>query len=98
MADDLRLAVDTERTPEAVAHTQLRHEAHHALERQPHHREVVAVDALHDRRAEPLDTVRARLVHWLARRDVGLDVLHRQRMKGHPDDLDRRALETAPSD
>ena len=45
----------------------------HQPDRQSHHAEEVAVDPLHQRRPVSLDAVRARLVHRLPRRDVGLE-------------------------
>ena len=53
-------------------------EPHEPADREAHHGEVVAVDSLHDRRAVPLDAVRARLVHRLPRLDVAPDRLSRR--------------------
>src|ERR1035437_23524 len=51
----------------------------HQLDKPPqpesHHAEVVAIHALDDRRTIALNAVRARLVHRLARRDVGVDLV-----------------------
>ena len=59
--------------PEVVAHADAPEQREHPSDREPHHREVVAVDPLDDRGAVALDAVRARLVHRLARGDVGAD-------------------------
>ena len=73
------------------ARPELSQQVDHAREREPHHREVVAVDALDKCRAVTLNAVRAGLVHGLARRNVCADALARERPERDAHGLDAGA-------
>jgi len=66
---------------EPIVDAGARHEPHQESQGEAHHGEVVTIDACDDRRAEPLDAVRASLVHRLAGGDVARDVRRGQLAK-----------------
>jgi hypothetical protein len=84
--------------PNGVADPERGEHTGQSLQRQAHDGEVVAVDARDDRRTVALDAVGARLVHRLARRDVGIDLGARERMEGDAHLLDRGVYLAAPRD
>src|SRR5215210_4455454 len=83
---------------EAVLDADLMEQRDKCDERQPHHREVVALDALDNRGAVALDSVSARLIHRLSSRDVRIDLVFGQATELDTDFLDARSEPFAPGD
>src|SRR4051812_17819238 len=68
--------------PEAIAKAERLDQSHQAVEREAHHREIIAIDGVDDRRAIALDPVGAGLVHRLPGGDVVVDLVVTDGAKG----------------